>query len=62
MKSLKKILQISEFNSFTLSEESLEQPDFDANCITPREQLEQRMEEIRNANEDGNSQKIFGFF
>ncbi len=59
----KKILQISDFNSFTLPEESLEsKTDFNANCITPREQLEQRMEEIRNANEDGTSQKIFGFF
>lgn len=59
----KKILQISEFNSFTLPEESLEpETDFNANCITPREQLEKKMEELRNASEGGSSQKIFGFF
>ena len=58
----KKILQISDFDSFTLPEEALEQPDFDANCLTSREHLEQRMEEIRKASEETSSTSVFGFF
>ncbi len=59
----KKILQISEFNSFTLPTDKSVEPGFIANSLTPREELEIRMEEIRKANEEGDSShKIFGFF